>query len=311
MFAKFFQAKLKMHKFNKLIKLCDIKSLAILSVILAIILKNIGFKQKCFEIIMNKIPVSITSKKHNRNEEILFIGGTRYSGEKLIKEILNIHSNIYCQEEKTSISKILMNSLSWQTGREATRLIHAGISRKIIDSSISSFILDLLSESGQNEKGLCSTDQSIFNYINKTVELFPNSKYILMIRDPRSSIYEQVKRRNRSENGQLVLKFRSWIPLMDSYYQDCVRFSANNCLPVYYEKLVNNEREAELRRIFKFLNLSWNAEVMNYEKKIQNLNEIERPINENLIKTWINELPIDSINQLEHISQFLKKIGYN
>jgi hypothetical protein len=44
---------------------------------------------------------------------------------------------------------------------------------------------------------------------------------------------------------------------------------------------------------------------------MQNLNEIERPINENLIKTWINELPIDSINQLEHISQFLKKIGYN
>jgi hypothetical protein len=299
-----------MHKFNKLIKLFDIKSLTILSVILAIIFKNIGFNQKCFEIIMNKIPVSITSNNHNRNEEILFIGGTRYSGERLIKEILNIHSNIYCQGEKTSISKILMNSLSWQTGREAARLEHAGISRKIIDSSISSFILDILSESGQNGKGLCSKDLSIFNYINKTIELFPNSKYLLMIRDPKSSIYEQVKRGNRSENVPLVLKFRSWIPLMDSYYQDCVRFSAINCLPVYYEKLVNNEREAELKRIFKFLNLPWHAEVMNYEKKIQNLNEIERPINENLIKTWINELPKDSINQLENISQFLKKIGY-
>ena len=308
---KFFQTNLfKMQKFRNLTKLFDLKLITVLSVIMAIIINNFRFNEKCLENIMNKIPISIVSKTHNRNEEIVFIGGTGYSGEMLIKEILNYHTKIYCQIQSNGISRILMNSLTWQKDKEVMRLREAGISKKIIDYSISSFILEILSGTSKIGKTLCTKDLSIFNYINETVELFPNSKHILMIRDPRSSIYEQVKRENISESSRFYVKFQSWVPLMKSYYNDCVRLGEKNCIAVFYEKLVTNEREEELKRLFKFLKLPWTANLLNFEKQIQNSDEIERPVSERLIKEWIIQLPNIAINQLENITEFLKKIGY-
>ena len=304
-----------MFKLKKLTKVFDLKVLAFCLTLLAIITNYYSFEEKCVKHVTDKLPVSINSKKLNRNDKIIVIGGTEFSGGYLMKDILNSHPEIYCQGTKNEFNQILRSSNSWKAGKEEMRLEHAKITNQIIDSSIASFLLETLGESAKMGKTLCIKDYSVFVHANTIARLFPNTKYILMIRDPRTSIYLKFKFQNETDNTQIGKEFEIWRVNMESYYAYCLKAGSKYCLPVFYEKLKSDKSYVEHKKILKFLNIPWNDNLLNYEKNSDEFNaklsEIENSVDTDTLSRWIRSLAGEVLFKIDKISPFFQQLGYS
>ena len=72
------------------------------------------------------------------------------------------------------------------------------------------------------------------------------------------------------------------------------------CLPVYYEQLVLHP-EKEMRKVLKFVNISWDDSILQHEKYIGkkillsksglSTNQVIKPINLNGLTNWVGKIP--------------------
>jgi protein-tyrosine sulfotransferase len=67
--------------------------------------------------------------------------------------------------------------------KEVERLKNAGITDEVIDSAISSFMLEVIVRHGKPAPHLCNKDPLVLRYSNYVSSLFPSGKFLLMIRD--------------------------------------------------------------------------------------------------------------------------------
>ncbi|KHJ97095.1 hypothetical protein OESDEN_02937 [Oesophagostomum dentatum] len=115
-------------------------------------------------------------------------------------------------------------------------------------------------------------------------EMFPNAKYIFMIRDGRATVHSIISRK------------------------------------VYYEQLVLHP-EAQMRRILNFLDLPWNASVLHHERFIGkdiSLSNVERssdqvvkPINVDALSKWVGAMPEDVVRDMDELAPMLRQLGYD
>ena len=61
-------------------------------------------------------------------------------------------------------------------------LRNAGISTEVINSGMSAFILEILARKGKTAPRLCYEDPRILMYGGDMLKIFPNSKFIFVIR---------------------------------------------------------------------------------------------------------------------------------
>ena len=123
---------------------------------------------------------------YTRFSPIVWISGVPRSGTTLMRVILSTHPSVRCGPETRLIPRILEMHATWNASSAERALLHeAGLRGGVMNSAISSFILELLTTYVEAKDVLCSKDPmtlqyGMYEYIN---ELFPNSKHILMIRD--------------------------------------------------------------------------------------------------------------------------------
>jgi protein-tyrosine sulfotransferase len=112
-------------------------------------------------------------------------------------------------------------------------------------------------------------------------KVFPNSKYILMIRDGRATVHSIISRKvtitgfNLNSYAECMVR---WNSIIESMFAQCIDVGPETCLPVYYEQLVLHPEETT-KIIFKFLNIQWDEAVLHHEKYIGNeisLSKVER-----------------------------------
>lgn len=81
---------------------------------------------------------------YNRNLPLIFIGGMPRSGTTLMRAMLDAHPKIRCGEETRVVPRIIFMRNQWNASEnERRRLINAGMTDDIIDSAISSFVLEV------------------------------------------------------------------------------------------------------------------------------------------------------------------------
>jgi protein-tyrosine sulfotransferase len=107
---------------------------------------------------------------------------------------------------------------------------------------------------------------------------------------------------------------------MESMFQECLYVGADSCLPVHYEQLILHP-EQTTRKIFSFLNITWNEAVLHHEKYIGDeitLSKVERssdqvikPINLQALTAWVGQIPDDVLNQMDLIAPMLRRLGYD
>ena len=132
---------------------------------------------------------------YTRFSPIVWIGGVPSSGTTLMRVILGTHPSLRCGPETALIPYILtMHATLNASSADIAFIRGAGMSDHVVNSALSSYILELLTKYIQPADVLCSKDPVALNYGIYINQLFPNSKHIFMIRDGRAVVNSIINR---------------------------------------------------------------------------------------------------------------------
>ncbi|XP_053212582.1 protein-tyrosine sulfotransferase 2-like [Panonychus citri] len=262
----------------------------------------------------------------NRAIPLIFIGGMPRSGTTLLRVILDAHPDVRCGEETRVIPRLLGIRAQWMKSPfESRRLQEAGITPEVLDSAISAFILEIVGKHGPPAQRLCNKDPFTLRSAVYLKKLFPNSKFIFMIRDGRAVVHSIITRKVTISGFDLTdyrQCMKKWNSAMQAMHNQCETLGPSYCLPVYYEQMVL-QPELWLRKILQFLDVPWNDSVLNHEKLINkpggiSLSKLERstdqvikPINVEALSKWVGHMPEDVVRDMGSIAPMLSVLGYD
>ena len=187
------------------------------------------------------------------DKQPIFIIGCPRSGTTLLRVIIDSHPNICCGPETHLIKHL--EDLKYKIDKQWKNLELYGVPKDSVVKKIRE-IFDVFQENYVKTKNkrrwAAKTPEDIFHvdFIN---ELFPQCKFINLIRDGRDvvssfkrrwgrrTVFHAIKKWN--ESMRLTLKFRE-------------KFDKNRYLEVRYENLVSNPEE-ETKKIMHFLGEKW------------------------------------------------------
>ncbi|VDO75774.1 unnamed protein product [Haemonchus placei] len=253
----------------------------------------------------------------------IFIGGVPRSGTTLMRAMLDAHPDVRCGEETRVIPRILGLRAQWKRSeKEWNRLQQAGVTNEVLNRAISSFVIQVIAGHGAPAPRLCNKDPFTMKSASFLAELFPNAKFIFMIRDGRATVHSIISRKvtitgfDLSSYRQSLTKWNAAISVMD---EQCANIGSK-CLRVYYEQLVLHP-ESQMRRILEFLNLPWNSTVLHHEQFIGkdiSLSKVERssdqvvkPVNVDALSKWVGVIPEDVVKEMDSVAPMLRQLGYD
>ncbi len=255
--------------------------------------------------------------KTNSKVKIFFIVGLPRSGTTLLEQMLDQHSEIsVCPEiasglalwrlnafhsiRDKSMHLILVNYLFDRSSffktkmtdvliRQANRSFHFPINT---EDWFNFIILDFVAEKNATLYGE-KTPENLF-YIKELQIAFPDSKFILLERNPYDvlySIYENAKNmQGLMHSAEHILKVSR--ALIKRYLNAIIQFKRNNetqFMSIKYEELISMPVDI-LKQICLFLDVEFESQMMNYRNKKE---FTEKGKNMKLIHTMLNE-PIDT-----------------
>ncbi|XP_044732513.1 protein-tyrosine sulfotransferase [Chrysoperla carnea] len=263
---------------------------------------------------------------YNRHMPLIFIGGCPRSGTTLMRAMLDAHPEVRCGQETRVIPRVLQMRSHWmKSDKESLRLKEAGISKDVLDSAIAAFCLEVIARHGEPAPRLCNKDPLTIKMGTYVIDLFPNAKFIFMVRDGRATVHSIISRQvtitgfDLTSYRQCLTKWNQAVELMNA---QCNTLGEERCLRVHYEKLVLHPREW-MTRILKFLDIPWNESVLHHEEFINkpngiSLSKVERssdqvikPVNLEALSKWVGKIPTDVVNQMADIAPMLSVLGYD
>lgn len=218
---------------------------------------------------LSKINVPESQELTNQNTSpLIFIGGLPRSGTTLARVMLDAHPDVRCGEETRVVPRILRTRMEWTNSqKERSRLAEAGMSEKVLDSAVSAFISKIIENHGEPASWLCNKDPFTMKYSIYLSKLFPNAKFILMLRDGRAVVNSIITRRVTVSG----FDFRDpkkclerWNSVIESMYDQCLHIGPDRCMPVYYEQL-SLYPDLWMHRILEFLGIPWSNNVLHHQ----------------------------------------------
>ena len=113
-----------------------------------------------------------------------------------MRAILDSHGEVRCGEESRIIPRMLAMRDNWlRNKKEEERLVQAGVDSTVIDAAISAFVLETIAKHGEPARVLCNKDPLTLKWGGYLANIFPNSKWIFMVRDGRAVIHSVITRK--------------------------------------------------------------------------------------------------------------------
>lgn len=257
---------------------------------------------------------------YNHTTPMVFIGGMPRSGTTLMRVMLDAHEDVRCGEETRVIPKILGIRNNWyKSEKEAKRLELAGVTPYVVDEAIKQFILEVIVRHGEPAKYLCNKDPFTLKSQGYLTRLFPNAKFLLMIRDGRATAHSIIERKV-TITGFDITSYRDvltkWNRAIENMYNQC-EAAPHKCLPVRYEQLVLHPEE-NLRRISRFLGIPFTMDMVHHDEhltsrissKEPSTNQVKKPLYLDALTAWDGFIPEDVEEDLPNIAPMLGRLGY-
>ncbi|XP_073985083.1 tyrosylprotein sulfotransferase isoform X3 [Rhodnius prolixus] len=264
--------------------------------------------------------------QYDRMMPLIFIGGVPRSGTTLMRAMLDAHPDVRCGQETRVIPRIIQIRQHWmKSKKEKMRLEEAGVNNEVLDAAIAAFCLEVIARHAEPAERLCNKDPLTLKAADYLSNLFPNSKFIFMVRDGRATVHSIISRKvtitgfDLTNYRQCLIK---WNDAIKSMYEKCVSVGKSRCMIVYYEQLVLHP-EAWLRKILAFLDVQWNDAVLHHEDHINepggiSLSKVERssdqvikPVNVEALSKWVGQIPPDVTRDMATVAPMLAKLGYD
>ncbi|CDW57654.1 protein tyrosine sulfotransferase A [Trichuris trichiura] len=261
---------------------------------------------------------------YNNELPLIFIGGFPRSGTTLLRAMLDAHPDIRCGEETRIIPRILGMRSQWKKDpKEWHRLEEAGVDDTVLDPAVSSFILEVIVRHGPLAHRLCDKDPFVLKSVSYLARLFPNSKFVFMIRDGRAAVHSMISR-GVTVTGFDLKDYRQcltkWSATVAQMYRECQLAGGDRCFPLYYEQLVLHP-EQSMRELLSFLDIPWNEAVLNHEKFIgkkislskteKSTDQVIKPLYTSSLTLWVGKIPTDVVHDMGRVAPMLAFLGYD
>lgn len=207
----------------------------------------------------------------DKGQRLIFVGGAPRSGTTLVQNILDSHPDICGSPEFIHIPDIvdLKNKLQYSANCGYIDLI---CSSNDVDRSIRSLIEDLLLPLADKNGCKFLSEKTPENVLvfSEIIDLFPEARFIHVIRDPRATVSSLLEVGTRRRNkGLKPPKHTADIASAVRHTKECLTrgFSASKLAPesflsVVYERLIT-EPEHETMKICEFLGIEWSSNMIN------------------------------------------------
>nr|CAH7715005.1 unnamed protein product [Callosobruchus chinensis] len=263
-------------------------------------------------------------QEYNRQIPLIFIGGVPRSGTTLMRAMLDAHPDIRCGQETRVIPRLLQMRFHWlKSDKESMRLEQAGITKPVLDAAIAAFMLEVIARHGEPAPRLCNKDPLTIKSGTYVLELFPNAKFIFMVRDGRATVHSIITRKVTITGFDLTNYrqcIKKWNSAVESMNNQCRELGPSRCLRVPYEQLVLHPRKW-MDKVLRFLDVRWDDSVLHHEDFINKevkLSKVERssdqvikPVNMEALDKWVGHIPEDVVRDMADLAPMLSVLGYD
>jgi hypothetical protein len=131
----------------------------------------------------------------------------------------------------------------------------------------------------------------IFHYVlDKVAAYYPNSKYIILHRDPRDNVLVKLKRAKIKGRGASLFYFaKFWNYTYKTLDKKLQKISSDKYIHIKYEDLVSKP-EQTLQLICKFLNIKYHEDMLLFNEKFNQEMNSSNSLLENSVKNHISIL---------------------
>ena len=206
----------------------------------------------------------------NKGKRIIFVSGAPRSGTTLIQNMLDSHPDIFGGPEFLHIPDILKlrSVLHRSIDREWIDLI---CSYTDVDQAICSFLERLLLPLADKNGCKFLSEKSPQNIVifPELVRLFPEARFIHVIRDPRAIVASmlQVGKRARGKNVR-AQRFTRDINSAINYVRTCfdagfaaAKTASSQVYTICFEQLISDPKK-ETKKVCDFLHLDWSPQMI-------------------------------------------------
>lgn len=294
-----------------------------------------------------------------KNIELHFVVSTARTGSTLLSAMFNMHENLLSPVEEPfafnlyfkykSIKKWTKSTIEnfcydfylfsegvlepqFGTKKELQEMLEKYIDHLDYDTAVKIAYLCFVPEKDKSDVKIIIDKQLRFHhFIEKVAVFFPNSKFIILNRDPRDNVVvkmKRIKRENRIQTNYLKLA-NDWYRQYYLLYLKKRQIGSHRFMELKYEDLVA-QPEAELKRIAKFLNFSYDEKMLQYHIKIKEkvselIDEIDvkkeflvklhqsltQKIYSDKVNFWKNNLTQDEADTIWYVcGDLAEEIGY-
>ncbi|XP_060640771.1 protein-tyrosine sulfotransferase 2 [Anolis sagrei] len=271
--------------------------------------------------------------EYGREAPLLFIGGVPRSGALTLSALLDLP----CRPETHVIPRVLAMRQAWaKSGREKLRLDQAGVTAEVLDAALAAFVLQVLAQQEDQEQGddqevvhvqqdgvrtqqegvhiqkhqlLCNQDPFALRSAAYLARIFPNSRFILMLRDGRAVVRSLMAGQVRLAGFDLRSTrdcLSQWSKAVEAMLGQCLQVGPRRCLPLRYEHLLQHPRAA-LHQVATFLGVATSPTSSPLRQQQQAILAKAEPLTDN----WADVLPGDVVRDLELIAPMLRRLGYD
>jgi protein-tyrosine sulfotransferase len=239
--------------------------------------------------------------------------------------MLETHKSIFCGPELKQLY-VFLNYLD-----ELKRLTHKNnwhkhfyLNLEATYDASTHFIFHVLKNNLKESEILCAKDPKLTSHIQMLHKLFPRSKIIIMVRDPRASVYSYLKHLV-GKNISKALFYEhlvKWNNLYENAFKHCLMIGSLQCKFIKYEDLVE-QTETTMRSVAQFLEIEFTDGFLNHTKYVGNKiilekygwssGQVNRSIYRDSLKPWVARVNYDKLlvsKNIRMLSRFQYKIDF-